>query len=191
MKPITFETKRLILRQWNKSDKTDFAYMCANPEVMRYFPHTLSVDESYAMAERIISLIDENGWGLWALELKSTGEFIGFTGLHKPQADLPFTPCVEIGWRLAHKYWGNGYAPEAASQALYFAFTQLDLAQVLSFTTVQNYRSQAVMAKIGMKNTNHNFLHPDVPPESELQEHVLYRITQTEWRNKYKKLYGL
>lgn len=174
-------TNRLLLRQWKDSDYEPFADLNADPSVMEFFPRTLTRQESRDTADAIRALIDQRGWGMWALELNTTGEFIGFTGLNVPKASLPCSPCVEIGWRLARRFWGFGYAPEAACEALEYAFARLGLAEVVSFTAKPNLRSQAVMRKIGMENTNRNFMHPDVDPSSPLCEHVLFVTGQVRW----------
>ena len=175
------ETDRLILRQWRKTDYPLFAELNADKEVMKYFPNPLSRQESDKFAEICASLISIRGWGLWAVEFKSTGTFIGFVGLHIPKDTLPFSPSVEIGWRLAKQYWGNGYATEAAARVLTFAFDTLNLNEVISFTSVDNYPSRSVMERIGLINTNQNFQHVDIPLEHKLAEHVLYKISKSEW----------
>ncbi len=98
------QTERLILRQWQDSDDDPFATLNADPEVMRHFPSTLNRDESDKLANRIRNNIADNGWGFWAVQGKGSGQFIGFVGLNRPQADLPFNPCVEVGWRLARQF---------------------------------------------------------------------------------------
>jgi RimJ/RimL family protein N-acetyltransferase len=178
---MEIETKRLILRQWQDEDYSEFAALNADASVMEFFPRALTHQESDELADRIRSLIEQRGWGFWALELKEKSEFIGFTGLHIPKSILPFSPCVEIGWRLAKRYWGYGYAPEAAREALGVAFNNLQLDEVVSFTSVHNLKSQSVMRKIGMENTNENFLHPDISSDSLLKEHVLFKITRSRW----------
>lgn len=176
------ETRRLKLRQWCDEDLPAFAAMNADPQVMEYFPALLSRDESDKMAGRIRSLIAERGWGFWALETKHNREFIGFTGLHTPQDELPFLPCVEIGWRLARTSWGKGYATEAANAALEVAFTKLDVPEIVAFTSIDNSRSRAVMERLGMQNTGKDFEHPAVPPDNPLRPHVLYKLTKTRWQ---------
>ena len=133
------------------------------------------------MADRCQTLIAERGWGFWAVESKESGEFIGFTGLHIPAAALPFSPCVEIGWRLAFRYWGKGLASEAARDALRFGFESLSLPEIVSFTSVHNFRSRAVMARIGMQNSPETFEHPNVPENHALREHCLYRLRREQW----------
>lgn len=181
------ETSRLVLRQWHKKDWAPFAQINADPEVMRYFPAPLTPSESNDMADKIYSLLNQRGWGFWAIELKENHTFIGFTGLHTPSESLPFSPCIEIGWRLDKHYWNNGYATEAAQVVLEFAFTELELAEIFAFTTVGNVASRRVMEKLGMKNTQKNFAHPDIPIDNKLSEHVLYRLSKRQWKNQFDK----
>ncbi|GAT34439.1 protein N-acetyltransferase, RimJ/RimL family [Terrimicrobium sacchariphilum] len=173
--PREIETDRIRLRQWREEDFAPFAALTADPEVMRYFPATLSEEESSAYAQRCHDLIAERGWGFWAAEEKQSGEFIGFLGLHIPTAPLPFMPCVEIGWRLARKWWGKGFATEGARGALEFGFRELDLDSIVSFTALVNTRSEAVMKRLGMQREA-TFEHPVVPPGHVLREHCLYRL---------------
>lgn len=179
------ETPRLRLRQWREGDLAPFAALNADPEVMAHFPAPLSRAESDAMARRIHGLIAERGWGFWAVEVKAAASlpasFIGFVGLHIPRDDLPFAPCVEIGWRLARPYWGHGYAREAAEAALAVAFDSLKLDEVVSFTSLDNRRSQAVMARLGMRH-DATFEHPSLPPGHPLRPHCLYRLSAADWR---------
>jgi RimJ/RimL family protein N-acetyltransferase len=176
------ETVRLKLRQWQTSDLEPFAKMNADPRVMEFFPALLSRVESDAMAERMRSLIAQRGFGFWVAELRQSGEFIGFVGLHIPTAELPFSPCVEIGWRLAFPFWGQGYATEAAREALRFAFTELNLPEIVSFTAIGNLRSQAVMRRLNMQPEPETFPHPGIPAGHPLREHCWYRLTREEWR---------
>ena len=175
------ETERLQLRQWRKSDKEPFARLNGSEQVMAYFPSTLSTAESDKLAERIADGIASNGWGFWAVEVKDKHPFIGFVGLNRPRYELPFGPCVEVGWRLDSPYWGNGYATEAASAAIAFAFQTLALEKVVSFTALVNVRSQAVMRRLRMERASETFLHPNVPAGHELQEHCLYELSQERW----------
>jgi RimJ/RimL family protein N-acetyltransferase len=168
-------TARLVLRQWRSSDRSPFAALNADPRVMEFFPSPLTREQSDAMADRCESLIDERGWGLWAVELKADRSFIGFVGLHIPDARLPFAPCTEIGWRLAFDYWGHGFATEAAREALRAGFEVLGLEEIVSFTVVANSRSRAVMERLGMKESG-SFEHPSLPVGHSLREHCLYRL---------------
>jgi len=170
------ESSRLILREWKKEDYEPFAKLSADTKVMEYFPNILSKKESDDLADKLQRHISQKGWGIWVVEEKLSGNFIGFMGLHNIEDDLPFMPCVEIAWRLSYEYWGKGYATEAAKEVLRFAFEELELDEVVSFTAVINKRSEALMQRIGMKNTGKNFEHPAVVEGDRLREHVLYAI---------------
>jgi len=173
--PSLLSTPRLVLRPWRESDLAAFAALNADPAVMEHFPSVLSREESDAMAGRIMARISEHGWGNWAVEVVGGEPFIGFTGLTVPAFEAHFTPCVEVGWRLARSAWGNGYATEAARAALAFGFGELGLAQVVSFTALSNRRSMAVMERIGMRRDG-EFDHPKLDAASPLRRHALYRI---------------
>jgi ribosomal-protein-alanine N-acetyltransferase len=169
-------TERLVMRRWRPSDRAPFARLNADPEVMRYFPAPLTREQSDGFVENIELAFERNGWGLWALEIWDTREFIGFTGLNLPAFDAHFTPAVEVGWRLAREAWGHGYAIEAAHAAVQFAFDALGLAELVSFTTIGNERSRAVMRRLGMRHDPaDDFDHPRVP-DGPLRRHVLYRL---------------
>ncbi len=183
MNPILeLESPRLLLRQWHDDDLTEFAKLCADPQVMRYFPAPLSRLECAALIGRIRGHFAEHGFGLWALERNDTGAFIGFTGLFNVGFDAAFTPAVEIGWRLARRHWGQGFASEAAWAALRCAFGQLGLDEVVSFTTRDNTPSQKVMQAIGMqRDFAGDFDHPRLAADDPLRPHVLYRINRAQW----------
>lgn len=104
LEPALYETARLRLRPWRDEDRLPYAALNADPEVREYFPGVLDFASSEAERERIQDKIEQQGWGFWAVELKETGAFIGFTGLNASEG-LPCSPCVEIGWRLARAYW--------------------------------------------------------------------------------------
>ena len=178
---IEIQTERLILRRWRREDQPIFADINADPEVMRYYPRLLSAEESDAMAHKFQKLLSARGWGFWAVELIDEKSFIGFVGLHEPTYELPVSPCVEIGWRLAKRYWGKGYATEAAMASLDVAFNKLALKEVYAFTSVSNRRSRAVMERIGMINLKRNFEHPIIPQNNALREHVLYQLQKSRW----------
>ena len=171
------ETERLYLRQWRASDFAIFAEMNADLDVMKYFPKPLSPKVSDAIANKCSQLINDKGWGFWAVSLKETDSFIGMVGLNKAHADMPFAPTVEIAWRLHKDYWGQGYATEAARASLNFAFDTLGFDEVVAFTAVINEHSQLIMQRIGMSNTQENFYHPMLDSNHPLAEHVLYKIT--------------
>ncbi|WP_316368640.1 GNAT family N-acetyltransferase [Candidatus Thiodiazotropha sp. CDECU1] len=184
-KRLALETDRLILRQWLDEDYAPFARINDDPRVMEFFPQLLSRDESDELANRCRELITERGWGFWAVELKGYGDFIGIVGLNAPQDRLPCSPCIEVGWRLAYRHWGKGYATEAGSRALRFAFEALMLNEVVAFTTSTNQRSREVMERLGMVNKNQDFDHPALVPDHPLSKHVLYAISRKVWKEKY------
>lgn len=175
------KTDRLQLRQWTEDDFLPFSKMCGDSAVMAFFPKLLTPNESKEVGKKIQSLIHERGWGFWAVDVSNQHKFIGFVGLHTPKESLPFSPCVEIGWRLSKSYWGNGYATEAAKACLAYAFGTLGLHEVVAFTALANLRSQAVMRKIGMRDSGQNFMHPDIEEAHPQCEHVLYKINRSVW----------
>ncbi len=167
-------TERLILRPWRDTDRAAFAALNADPVVMRFFPAPLAREESDALFTRIRRRMAEQGFGLWAAEEKQSGECCGFVGLNRVGAELPFAPAVEISWRLARRFQGQGYATEAAQHALQAGFHHYKLAEIVSFTTLQNLPSQRVMEKLGMTRCG-EFDHPLLPAGHPLLRHVLYR----------------
>jgi RimJ/RimL family protein N-acetyltransferase len=176
-------TPRLILRRWRPEDRAPYAALNADPEVMRFFPSTLTRERSDAHADRIERHFAEHGFGLWAVEVPGEVAFIGFVGLDVPTFDAHFTPAVEIGWRLARTHWGEGYATEAAWAVLHDAFCRVGLAEVVSMTAVPNEPSQRVMQRLGMhRDPQDDFDHPNVAAGHWLRRHVLYRLTADEWR---------
>jgi RimJ/RimL family protein N-acetyltransferase len=164
---------RVLLRQWRDSDREPFAALNGDPETMRYFPSTLTREQSDAMVDWASGLIDERGWGLWAVEVPGVAPFVGFVGLNVPRF-MPDT--VEIGWRLLKEHWGNGYATEAAHEALRYGFEELELDEIVAFTVPANTPSRRVMERIGMAHDpSRDFDHPNVP-DGPLKRHVLYAI---------------
>ena len=177
--PSTLRTERLLLRPWRLGDRDTFAALNADARVMEWFPATLTPDESDALADRIEHQMEEQGWGLWAVEVPAVADFIGFIGL-SPADDTLGYPSVEVGWRLAASFWGRGYALEGALAAVGFGFEQLALDELVSFTPVGNTRSRRVMEKLGMAHRSEDdFDHPRIPQTSPLCRHVLYRLTKS------------
>jgi RimJ/RimL family protein N-acetyltransferase len=167
------QTARLRLRRWRPDDRPAFARLNADPRVMEHFPSVLTREASDALADLIDLHFERHGYGLWAVEIPATAPFAGFIGLSVPAFAAPFTPCVEIGWRLAVEHWGCGYAAEGARAVLACAFDTLDLDEVVSFTVPANVRSRRVMERIGMRrDPADDFDHP-----GGAGRHVLYRIT--------------
>jgi RimJ/RimL family protein N-acetyltransferase len=171
------ETERLRLRSWKPSDREPFAKLNADPRVMEFFPRRLNREESDAMVVRIGNHLRAKGFGLYAAELRGEGRFIGYVGLYTPTFEAHFTPCVEIGWRLASDFWGQGLATEGATAVVRHAFENLGLDEIVSFTVPANHRSIRVMEKIGMtRDAADDFEHPNLPAGHPLRHHVLYRL---------------
>lgn len=172
---IYIETDRLILRSWKDDDRVTFADMNSNENVMKYFPAPLSVAESNSLASRIIAELDEWGFGLYAVEIKDTGEFIGYVGFHRFTFDVSFSPNWEIGWRISDRFWHKGYATEAASACIVYAREKKLCDALYSFTAVPNIPSENVMKRIGMTFEG-LFMHPALPSGHWLKEHKLYKL---------------
>lgn len=174
-------TPRLLLRQWRETDLEPFAALNADPEVMRHFPSPLTREQSDAFASRARAHIGVLGWGLWAVELDDAS-FVGFVGLSEARFEAHFTPAVEVGWRLAREHWGQGYATEAGRAALAFAFDEVGLPEIVSFTTVANDRSRRVMERLGLTHDPaDDFDHPLLAPDDPVRPHVLYRLSRAAW----------
>jgi len=172
-------TARLLLRRWLPADRAPFAALNADPRVTEFLGTDLSREGSDAFAARIDSHFDAHGFGFWAVEVPGVTPFAGFVGLSIPLFEAPFTPCVEIGWRLAAEHWGRGYATEAARAALDFGFGALGLDEIVSFTVPANRASRAVMERIGMaRDPSGDFDHPGLRDGHRLRRHVLYRIVR-------------
>jgi RimJ/RimL family protein N-acetyltransferase len=168
-------TKRLTLRRWRDDDRAPFAALNVDPAVMEFFVAPLTRAQSDDFVDRIEAHFDAHGWGLWAVEVADSETFIGYVGLWTPNWN---TDLVEVGWRLAWESWGNGFATEAARAVVDDGFGRLGLKEIVSFTAVDNIRSQRVMQKIGMtRNPAEDFDHPNIAADHPLCRHVLYRIT--------------
>ncbi len=177
---LILKTSRLKLRRWLPQDETVFAAINADAKVMEHFPQPFSYQESCEQIKRFNQSIDENGFGFFACELIATGELIGMVGLSRPRFEAHFTPCVEIGWRLAEKFWGQGLAFEAAKEVLRFGFEQIDLPEIVAFTVVANQRSRALMQRLGMKHDpTDDFAMPTLRIDHRCSAHVLYRLSGT------------
>ena len=174
---VTLSSGRVCLRRWRDEDREAFAAMNSDARVMEFFRGRLSRVESDAMVDRIQKHFSEHDFGLWAIELPGVAPFIGFAGFDVARFSAPFTPCVEVGWRLAFEHWGHGYATEAARLALGFGFGTLALSDVVSFTSATNHRSRAVMERLGMRRDPvEDFDYPSFPEGHPLRRHVLYRL---------------
>jgi ribosomal-protein-alanine N-acetyltransferase len=173
----------LRLRQWREEDLAPFAALNADPQVMEFFPKVLTRAESDAVAGRIRDHFARHGFGLWAVEAPGAADFVGFVGLAVPSFEAHFTPCVEIGWRLAREHWGHGYATEAATAALAFGFGVRALEEIVAFTVAANIQSRRVMGRLGMRRSPaDDFEHPAIADGHPLRTHVLYRLRRADWK---------
>jgi ribosomal-protein-alanine N-acetyltransferase len=175
-------TDRLMLRDWREGDLPLWVALNADPRVREFFPNVLTASESAAQMQQARAHISRHGFGLWAVEVRGGAPFIGFIGLSVPAFDAHFTPCVEVGYRLAFDAWGHGYATEGAQAVLRHGFQSLGLPEIVSFTTESNWRSRRVMDRLGMRHDPaDDFDHPHLPDNHPLRRHVLYRLTVDEW----------
>ncbi len=173
---MRLETERLLMRRWEPRDLEPLATLNADPEVMEYFPSTLTSTETAFLIERMEGGFERDGFGLWAVQPKGEDSCVGFVGLNPVPDAMPFAPAVEVGWRLARSHWGGGIATEAGQAALDFGFGVAGLEEVVSFAFEGNARSRAVMERLGMtRDPDEDFAHPLLPAESPLRPHVLYR----------------
>jgi RimJ/RimL family protein N-acetyltransferase len=180
-KPI-LETERLILRQWRDDDIEPFAAMNADPRVTAALGVKPDPSGIRALIERIATSFRQNGFGLWAVEVRGGMPFIGFTGLSIPRFEAPFMPAVEVGWRLAFDHWGKGYATEGAKAALNLGFHTIGLEEIVSFASVANTRSHAVMKRLGMRHDpQDDFDYPGMEPTDPLCRHLLHRLKRVDW----------
>jgi len=170
-------TARLLLRPWQDDDLEPFAALNADARVMEHMPAPMSRADSDLLAKRIRDHWAERGFGLWAVEVPGVARFAGFVGLMVPSFDAHFTPCVEVGWRLAAGHWGKGYATEGARAALAHGFEVLGLEEIVSMTVLANVRSWHVMERLGMvRDAAGDFDHPRLPEGHRLRRHILYRL---------------
>ncbi|HTJ62974.1 MAG TPA: GNAT family N-acetyltransferase [Alphaproteobacteria bacterium] len=175
--PPVLETPRLRLRPYRDTDLDGLAELCADPEVMRHFPETLDRSAAAAFGERIKAHFDRHGFGPWSVEIKGKTDYVGFVGLMVPTFETHFTPCVEVGWRLARRHWQNGYATEGARAVLAYGFETRGCDEIVSMTVPANKRSRAVMDRLGMtRDPADDFDHPNLPEGHVLRRHVLYRL---------------
>jgi RimJ/RimL family protein N-acetyltransferase len=190
---IILTTNRLILRTWKPSDIPLMAAISSDPLVMEHFPATQDIAATQALVDHINQHYEKFGYTTYAVETKDMHEFIGFVGLNHPPFEIPnfkpkSLPIVEIGWRLSSKHWREGYATEAAKAVLHYAFTELKLGEIISFTVVANTKSRRVMEKIGLHHSKaDDFDHPKLEENSPLKRHVLYRITRDNYQKNHDK----
>lgn len=182
--PSILSTDRILLRPWKSSDYAPFYDMSADPRVYAFLPVFPDKRACDALVDRLRADFSRRGWGFWALENKESGAFMGICGMHEPGPEFGVgRPCVEIGWRLAPAFWKKGYATEAAREVMRFAFMDLQLDELVSFTAVGNTRSYAVMERLGMEREK-VFDLLVMPPDDPNRPHYLYRISRQQWLNR-------
>ncbi|MBV9783602.1 MAG: GNAT family N-acetyltransferase [Acidisphaera sp.] len=169
------ETPRLILRAWRDSDFPPFAEQNADPVTMRFLPKLLSRDESDAYVRRLQAHLHDHGFCKWAVEAPGVAPFIGAVGLMRVPFEAGFTPAVEVAWRLHRRYWGQGYATEAARAAIADGFLRVGLTEIVAFTALSNLASMRVMERLGMQRS-FEFDHPRLAEGNPLRRHILYRL---------------
>ncbi|CAM4130504.1 GNAT family N-acetyltransferase [Vibrio neonatus] len=181
---MILQTNRLRLRPWKPCDFDAFVQMNASPKVMRFFPSTLTPLQSIESARRLSEELQQQQWGMWVVEEKSTKQFIGMLGLQQRSIDdgILTKPFKEIAWRLNERNWGKGFATEAATAVLQYAFERMHVDVIYSLTALVNLPSQRVMQKIGMQDTQANFQHPRLDVNSNLSWHCLYKISKQQWK---------
>jgi RimJ/RimL family protein N-acetyltransferase len=181
---IKHETKRLFLRKWLPQDIEQFLQINNDPLVIEYLLAPLSRQDVEEWIKKFNTQFEERGYTLWALELKTSAKLIGFTGLNYTNFEAPFTPAVEVGWRLGSQHWGKGYATEAAKFSLDYGFNKIGLEEIVSFTVPKNTKSIHVMERLGLKrDIDADFLHPKISRDHKLSKHVLYRITKADFNS--------
>ncbi|MCC8959354.1 GNAT family N-acetyltransferase [Bradyrhizobium sp. Pear77] len=179
---MQLSTPRLILRSWMESDRLPFAEMSQDAQVMEYLRPLPTRDASDAWIDFQISHQSSHGFCLWAVESKESGVFMGAVGLLRIGFVAPFTPAIEVGWRLARQFWGQGFAVEAARVSLQFGFEEIRLKEIVAHASTRNVRSRRVMAKLGMSHDSaEDFDHPRMPENDALRRQALYRLTQEVW----------
>lgn len=175
MKIDRFETERLIIRLWQESDKVPFAQLNADPEVVKYFPSALNRSKSDSLIESLMNCYEQNGYCPWAVELKDTHEFIGMIGLWATSSKMPFAPCVEVGFRLAQKFWRKGYAFEGAKASIELGFNEFKLKEIKAIAAAENFKSIGALKKLGMNRIpDADFAHPSFLENSEFKNHEVY-----------------
>lgn len=184
-KTVHIETDRILLREWEPGDVEHFARMNADPLIMEYFPRVLDEADTKKLVKRFQDHFKQHGFGLYALECRKTGAFMGFVGLSVVRDVFPFAGEVEIAWRLEYEFWGKGFASEAARAVIDYAFNTLKLKELVAFSVYDNTRAIHVMEKLGMKrDPKGDFSYPKLPKGHPLGDHVLYRLKAEDYKPK-------
>ena len=155
---------------------------------MEFFPNVRTREETIALIDKSRQHMIQYGYSMYACELKETHQFIGVVGLIHCDTSLPVAPNIEIAWRIAKEYWGQGFAVEASKKCLEIGFNEFKLNEIIALTAKINKKSERVMQKLGMiNNGNEDCYHPKLLKEHPLSLHVLYRLTKDRW-NKFNEI---
>ncbi len=171
-----FTSERLGFRNWTEHDTPKMALINSDPKVMEFFPSIPNKEETEQFVERMQHQFAKNGCCYFAVDKLENNEFIGFIGISEQNYEADFTPCFDVGWRLAQKEWGRGYATEGAKKCLDFAFNEIGLKSIKSICPIVNVKSEGVMKKLGMIKQK-TFKHPLLKEHKKLESCVLYEIT--------------
>jgi RimJ/RimL family protein N-acetyltransferase len=179
MNDAILKTERLVLRRWRETDEAPMHAISTDPLVMATLGPLMSLEEVRALIGRLQLMQAEHGYCFWAMALQETGALIGLCGLKPGAADTPLEGRLEIGWRLGSSWWGRGYAREAATACLDWAWNQLDADSVWAITSKDNSRSWGLMERLGMsRQMDLDFDHPSLTPGDPLRRHITYRATR-------------
>lgn len=178
MAEFRLETERLVLRSWRDADRTPFAAMSADPEVMQHLDGVVSRTDSDAIIDRLASVERDQGHTFWAIERRDDAKFLGFCGLRRGgHADTPVPIELEIGWRLARHAWGRGYAREAAQASIDWGWANQPDDRISAWTVQANSGSWGLMLRLGMVHRPElDFDHPRFADGHRLRRHIVYTI---------------
>jgi RimJ/RimL family protein N-acetyltransferase len=174
-----FTSERLGFRSWEMHDIAAMAAINADPQVMEFFPTTQDMQQTEAFVMRMQQQMTEKRYCYFAVEKLDDHAFIGFIGLSDKTFEAAFTPCVDVGWRLARSAWGHGYATEGAKRCLEYGLHELGLREIYAIAPLINIKSEGVMKKIGM-NKVCEFVHPQLPGDKRLRDCVVYVLLREE-----------
>ncbi|MCW1382308.1 GNAT family N-acetyltransferase [Novosphingobium sp. KCTC 2891] len=174
------ETARLALRAWRAEDAAPFLAMCCDPRVMEFLGFLQGPADIDAALARQAGFQDRHGYCFWAVERREDSAFLGFCGLKPGAEGTPLEGRIEIGWRLAHHAWGQGYAREAARASLDWGFQELPAEAIWAMTVPGNVRSWGLMERLGMRRVRDlDFDHPALAESDPLRPHIVYVADRT------------
>ncbi len=172
-KKYLFISERLGFRNWLTEDIEILSALNADSEVMEFFPSIQTREQSEKFIAQMQNEFGEKGFCYFAVDQLDTNELIGFIGIHEHTFESDFTPCIDIGWRLKRSVWYQGFATEGAKRVLEYAFNELKIEKIVSFTPIINTPSENVMKKLGLKRLR-TFDFPLFKNDDRLRECVMY-----------------